>query len=155
IRDRLAQLDALDHRRQAIADSLDERQLLTDDLRARLDAAPTLAALEDIYLPFRPKRRTRATAAREKGLEPLAEVILRQHPAPDPKVEAARFPFPVDEALQGARDIIAERINDDATARERMRRLFWSGGILRSEVRKGKATEGAKYRDYFDWSEPV
>src|SRR5438874_1890399 len=127
IRDRLAQLEALDQRRQTITSSLQERQLLTDALRARLDAAETLAALEDVYLPFRPKRRTRATAARERGLEPLAEIVLRQRPAIDPAAEAVRFVTPegsrladelkvpnVEAALQGTRDLIAERINEDA-----------------------------------------
>jgi uncharacterized protein len=166
IRDRLAQLEALDHRRRAIVASLDERELITDELRARLGGAASMAELEDIYLPFRPKRRTRATVARERGLEPLAQLILRQEPATDPVAEAARFVrtdvesdelrvATADEALQGARDIIAEHINEDSRARERMRRLFWSRGIVRSEVRRDKQALGAKYRDYFDWSEPV
>jgi uncharacterized protein len=167
IRDRLAQLDALDQRRQAIMQSLQERNLLTDALQASLLAAETLAVLEDVYLPFRPKRRTRATIARDRGLEPLAELILRQDPRTDPAAEAARFVTAgrtvaeglevptVDDALQGARDVIAERINDDAGARARIRRLFWARGILRSEVRAGKAAEGVKYKDYFDWSEPI
>jgi uncharacterized protein len=168
IRDRLAQLDALDQRRQAITASLEERKLLTSALQGQLDAAETLAVLEDIYLPFRPKRRTRATIAREKGLEPLAEIILRQNPSVDPAAEAGRFVTvaghnvaeglevpTVEDALQGARDVIAERVNDDAGARARMRRLFWTRGVLRSEVRSGKAAEGAKYKDYFDWSEPI
>ena len=168
IRDRLAQLDALDQRRQAITGSLQERNLLTNALQTKLDAAETMATLEDVYLPFRPKRRTRATLARERGLEPLAETILRQQPNLDPAAEAARYVTPetssvaeelrvptVDAALQGARDLIAERINDDADVRARIRRLFWARGILRSEVRSGKAEVGAKYADYFDWSEPI
>ncbi|HEY3080958.1 MAG TPA: Tex family protein [Chloroflexota bacterium] len=168
VRDRLAQLDALDRRREAITASLDERQLLTDALRARLAAAETLSVLEDVYLPFRPKRRTRATVARDRGLEPLAETILRQDPAVDPAAEAASYVTPaghpvaeelkvptVDAALQGARDVIAERVNDDAGARARIRRLFWTKGVLRSEVRPGKAAEGTKFKDYFDWAEPI
>jgi len=168
IRDRLAQLDALDQRRQAITTSLEERKLLTDELLARLGAAETLAVLEDVYLPFRPKRRTRATIGRDRGLEPLAEIILRQSPGVDPEAEAARFVTPagrnvaeelvvptVEAALQGARDVVAERINDDAGARDRIRRLFWTRGVLRSELRPGKAADGAKYKDYFDWSEPI
>ena len=160
VRDRLARLEALDQRRQAIATSLAERQLLTAELQDRLAAAETLAELEDIYLPFRPKRRTRASVARERGLEPLAELILRQAPATDPAREAARYVRPpdvesVEAALQGARDIIAERISDDAQARARLRALFWSRGELRSRVKSGKASEGAKFKDYFDWSEPV
>ena len=167
IRDRLAQLEALDQRRQAITASLEARNLLTDALATRLGAAETLAALEDVYLPFRPKRRTRATVARDRGLEPLAEIILRQQPSVDPAAEAARFVTPegsvaeellvptVDAALQGARDLIAERVNDDADARARLRRLFWARGILRSEVRSAKKEAGVKYADYFDWSEPI
>src|SRR5919201_5870601 len=96
IRDRLAQLEALDARRQAITSSLEERNLLTDALRAALAAAETLTALEDLYLPFRPRRRTRATVARERGLEPLAEIILRQDPAVDPAAVAARLVTPTE-----------------------------------------------------------
>jgi uncharacterized protein len=168
IRDRLAQLAVLDQRRQAIVASLDERNLLSDALHARLDSAETLAALEDIYLPFRPKRRTRATVARDRGLEPLAEIILRQDPAIDPAVAATRFVSPTDRAidedlrvptieaaLQGARDVIAERVSDDGEARARLRQLFWAKGVLRSSVRAHKESEGVRFKDYFDWSEAI
>jgi protein Tex len=168
VRDRMAQLAELDARREAIVKSLDERKLLTEDLRAKVDAAETMAALEDVYQPFRPKRRTRAMAARERGLEPLAELLLKQDPATDPQREAARFVTPADAtvseelrvadaaaALQGARDIIAERINDDADVRARVRELFLTRGVIRSEVIAGKEQEGAKYKDYFAWSEPL
>jgi uncharacterized protein len=159
IRDRLAQLEALEKRRAAIADSLTERGLLTAELAAALESARTLAVLEDVYLPFRPKRRTRGSTARERGLEPLADLIQAQRSGVEPASEARRFVggevADVEAALQGARDIIAERISDDAAARARMRQLFWARGVLRAEVRRGKAEEGAKYRDYFDWSEPV
>jgi uncharacterized protein len=159
IRDRLAQLQALDARRIAIAGSLTERDLLTPELSARLAAAETLAALEDIYLPYRPKRRTRGSIARERGLEPLADILQRQRREIDPVAEAQRFVTPdvpdVDAALQGARDVIAERVSDDADARARLRQLFWSRGVLQSDVRRGKADAGARFRDYFDWSEPV
>ncbi|HEY3064123.1 MAG TPA: Tex family protein [Chloroflexota bacterium] len=159
IRDRLAQLTALDARRDAIVSSLRERELLTAELAAALDSAQTMVALEDVYQPFRPKRRTRGSVAREHGLEPLADILQRQRPDVDPTVEARPFVTPdvpdVDAALQGARDIIAERISDDASARVRMRQLFWARGVLRAEVRRGKSTDGAKYRDYFDWSEPI
>src|SRR4051794_38740818 len=94
IRDRLAQLQELDERRSAIVKSLEERNLLTDELRGRIDAAETMAALEDVYLPFRPKRRTRAMVARERGLEPLAEFLLKQDPAADPGAEAAKYVTP-------------------------------------------------------------
>ncbi|HEX2185282.1 MAG TPA: Tex-like N-terminal domain-containing protein, partial [Chloroflexota bacterium] len=156
IRDRLAQLDALEQRRQAIVRSLEERGLLNDELRGRIEAAETLAALEDVYLPFRPKRRTRAMMARERGLEPLAELLLRQDPSIDPETEAARFVTPagsevaeerrvesVGAALQGARDIIAERVNDDADARAAVRRLVASKGVIRSEVVAERAAQGA------------
>lgn len=168
IRDRLAQLQALDQRREAIIASLEERNLLTADLQKLLGAAETLAALEDIYQPYRPKRRTRASIARERGLEPLAKLILRQDPSTDPFLEAVRFVTPADAdvaeelrvpdadaALQGARDIIAEQVSDDTQARTRMRRLFWQKGLLRSQVRANKTADGTKYKDYFDWSEPV
>jgi uncharacterized protein len=168
IRDRMAQLMALDQRREAISASLVERGLLTAELEAKLAAAESLATLEDVYQPFRPRRRTRASVARDKGLEPLAELILRQDPRVDPRVEGAKYVTPADAqiaedlrvesveaALQGARDIIAERVSDDPQARGRMRQLFWQRGVLRAQVRKGKAEVGSKFRDYFDWSEPI
>ena len=168
IRDRLAQLEALDQRRQAVRKSLAERGLLTDDLQARIHAAGTLAVLEDVYQPFRPKRRTRAMVAREKGLGPLAELLMRQERGVNPDREAARYvtpsgaPLPeelrvptAEAALQGARDIIAEQVSDDTWTRGRIRQLFRTKGTLRSEVKTGKEAEGTKYRDYFNWAEPV
>jgi uncharacterized protein len=160
IRQGLERLRELDKRRAAILESLEERALLTDDLRAAVAGAETLGALEDVYLPYRPKRRTRATIAREKGLEPLADLLFAQG-AVDPVAEAARFVDPekgvatADEALAGARDILAERISEDASARARMRDLYARKGILRSRVMRGKEEAGAKYRDYFDWQEPA
>jgi uncharacterized protein len=160
IRDRLIQLAELDKRRAAILKSLEEQGALTGELKAAVDAAEGLSALEDIYLPYRPKRRTRATMAREKGLLPLAERILAQDGA-EPSALAVLYIDPdkgvnnAGEALAGARDIIAELVSEDHTARERMRGLFNSKGVLRSKALKGKEDEGAKYRDYFDWEEPV
>ncbi|MCB2229097.1 RNA-binding transcriptional accessory protein [bacterium] len=160
IRDRITQLRELEKRRTAILESLEERELLTDDLRAKIAAAATMAALEDIYLPYRPKRRTRATIAREKGLEPLAEALFAQDGV-DPFQEARAFVDiekgveTVDDALSGARDIIAEWVNENAEARGKLRSLFASQGILYSKVLSGKEQEGAKYADYFDWEEPV
>ncbi|MGC2423115.1 MAG: Tex family protein [Nitrospirota bacterium] len=160
IRDRLVQLAELDKRRAAILKSMEEQGVLTDELKAAVNAAEGLSALEDIYLPYRPKRRTRATMAREKGLLPLAERILAQDGV-EPLALAASYIDPdkgvnnADEALAGARDIIAELVSEDHAARERMRELFKSKGLLRSRVLKGKDEEGAKYRDYFDWEEPV
>ncbi len=159
IRDRLTQLHALDARRRAISESLEERSLLTPELAERLATTATMAALEDIYQPYRPKRRTRGSIAREHGLEPLADILQQQRRDIDPAAEAQRFITPdvpdVDAALQGARDVIAERVSDDGTARARLRQLFWSRGSLRSEVRRGKTEAGARFRDYFDWSEPI
>jgi uncharacterized protein len=160
IREGLERLRELDKRREAMRASLEERGLLGEELRAAIDAAATLGVLEDIYLPYRPKRRTRATSAREKGLEPLADLLLAQG-AIDPAAEAAAF---VDaergvataaEALAGARDILAERFSEDQAARARMRELYARGGVLRSRVAAGKEEEGAKFRDYFEWQEPA
>ena len=161
IRDRMARLAELDKRRATILESLAERQLLTPELKGRVEAAATLTELEDIYLPFRPKRRTRATQARERGLEPLADLLFAQERSLDPLRVAADFVDPerdvptVDDALQGARDILAERFSEDADARREMRELFWERGLLSSHVIRGKQEAGAKFRDYFDFSEPV
>ncbi|PKK82348.1 MAG: RNA-binding transcriptional accessory protein [candidate division Zixibacteria bacterium HGW-Zixibacteria-1] len=158
IRDRIAQLRELDKRREAILKSLEERELLTDELKEKITAAATMAELEDIYLPFRPKRRTRATIAIERGLEPLAELIFAQENI-DPFKEAAAFVDPekqvetVDDALAGARDIIAAWVSEDADARAKMRKLFTEEGMLRSKVILGKEAEGKKYSDYFEWEE--
>ncbi len=160
VRDRLSQLKELDARKEAILKSLEERQLLTDALRAAVVGAPTLAKLEDLYLPYRPKKRTRATIAKEKGLEPLADALWAQG-AQDPAALAAAF---VDaekgvkdaaEALAGARDILAERVSEDAAARAKLREVFFAKGAFHSKVLSGKETEGAKYKDYFDWKEPA
>ncbi len=168
IRDRLEQLEELDKRRGAIVCSLDERKLMTDSLRAKIDAAETMTALEDIYLPFRPKKKTKATIARDLGLEPLAELLWAQDAGTDPK--AAALPFigkeieidakkydvkDVAAALAGARDILAERMSDDATARAKLRELYVNKGVIKSKVISGKEEEGAKFKDYFDWSEPA
>ena len=160
IRDRLEQLGELDARREAILESLTERELLTDELKAQVLAAETMAVLEDIYLPFRPKRRTRATIAREKGLEPLAEMLLAQEPW-DVLVLAGEFVSEekgvanTEDALAGARDIIAEQVNEDQEARATMRELFTNRAGMKSRVVAGKEEEGAKYRDYFEWEEPI
>jgi uncharacterized protein len=160
IRDRLHQLEELDVRKAAVLKSLETNGHLTDELKEQVSAAPTLAVLEDLYLPFRPKRRTKATVAREKGLEPLAREILEQS-GRDPVQLAAAYVDPqkgvesVEAALEGARHIIAEIINEDPRARDRMRALYVRKGIIRSQVATDKETEGAKYRDYFDWNEPA
>jgi uncharacterized protein len=161
VRDRLAQMAELDKRREAILKSLEERGLLTDELKAAVAGAQTMSTLEDIYLPFRPKRRTRATIAREKGLEPLAKTLFAQDASVDPLKEATPFineergVTSVGDALAGARDIIAEWVNEDAETRQMMRDLFAREGLFQSKVAKDKEKEGAKYRDYFEWEEPV
>ena len=161
IRDRIEQLGELDKRRESILSSLKERSLLTDVLQAKIDQAETMSTLEDIYLPFRPKKRTRATIAKEKGLEPLSEILWAQDMSTDPKAAAAAFIDSAKEvadvasALAGARDIIAERINDDASARAKLRELYISQGSIKSKVVSGKEEEGTKFKDYFDWTEPA
>lgn len=160
IRDRLTQLADLDKRRDAIVKALEERGQLTDELKEKLIAAESLTVLEDIYLPYRPKRRTRATIAREKGLESLAKLIFDQD-ARDPATEATAFVNSekgvdsVEDALAGARDIIAEWVNEDQTARTKMRDLYTNSGIFKTKVIPGKEEEGIKYKDYFDWEESV
>jgi len=160
IRDRLAQLRELRSRREAILASLEERGLLTEELRESVLSAGTMAVLEDIYLPYRPKRRTRATIARENGLEPLALDLWHQKDF-DVNLAAAEYINPesgietAEDALGGARDIIAEWVSEDTTARRGMRKLFWSQGTFSSRVVSGKNSKAAKYRDYFEWEEPV
>ncbi|CAN5488911.1 Tex family protein [soil metagenome] len=161
IRDRLEQLGDLDKRRESIISSLEERKLLTEELKVKVDGAETMTALEDIYLPFRPKKRTKATVAKERGLEPLADILWAQDPATKPEDEAQPFISAEKEvpdaaaALAGARDILAERINDDATARAKLRDLYINKGVLKSKVAMDKEVDGAKFKDYFDWSEPA
>lgn len=161
IRDRIEELTALDARRKSILESLGERNLLTDALREGVEKAATLSALEDLYLPYRPKKRTRAIIARERGLEPLAEILRAQHLETDPEEEAGAFVDAAKEvpdvaaALAGARDILAEAMNDDAEARAELRKLYLERGVLKSRVVAGKEEEGAKFRDYFEWEEPV
>ncbi len=168
IRDRLEQLRQLDDRRASITASLKERNLLTPALEAAVAGADTLTRLEDIYAPFRPRKRTRATIAREKGLAPLAELLLAQDPAVDAQAAAAAYAgveYATDagkaviadaaEALAGARDIVAEQVSDDAAVRERLRLLYRAGAVISSKVLAGKEAEGAKFKDYFDWSEPL
>ena len=161
IRDRMLQLAELDTRRCAILKSLEERSLLTPELKKKLDAATTLTVLEDIFAPFRPKRQTRATKAIERGLTPLADWLLENQSA-DPADEAAKFIDPEKEvasasdALAGARDILAERVADDATLRGRVRKIYEEEATVSSKIMYGKEEEAdaQKFRDYFEWSEP-
>lgn len=158
VRDALEAGRELEKRREAILGSLTERGLLTGELDRSVRQAGTLAELEDVYLPYRPKKRTRATMARERGLEPLARAILAG--GMNPEAVAAGFvnsELDVPDAaaaLAGARDIIAEMMSEDRRCREGMRALFAAKGVIASTVRKGKDAEGEKYRDYFDWREP-
>ena len=161
IRERMIGLADLDSRRDAIVKSLVERNLLTDQLKTDIAAADNITRLEDIYLPFRPKRRTRAMIANEQGLEPLADWLFQQQSTTDPQAEAVKFVSvekgvaDVNAALAGARDIIAERVNDDATARAKLRELYWNEAVVKSKVLLDKQEAAAKFKDYFDWSEPV
>ncbi|MEX2466078.1 MAG: Tex family protein, partial [Gemmatimonadota bacterium] len=151
VRDRMSQLAELDKRRDAIVASLSERGLLDDDLRAEVAAAADLTTLEDIYRPHRPKRRTRAMAAREAGLEPLAEELLAQTGARiDVTPHGDR-----DEALAGARDIIAEDVSENPEVRRELRTLFAERAQLSSTVVKKKQADATKFRNYFAWSEPL
>ena len=158
IRDRLAQLAELDKRRNVILKSLQDQGKLTDELKKEIESVDTLAVLEDIYLPFRPKRRTRATIAKEKGLEPLALAIFNEEDI-DPLKEAVLFVDhekgveSIEDALSGARDIMCEWISENSDVRARMRFLFAEKGMFVSKKIEGKETEGQKYRDYFDWQE--
>ena len=160
IRDRIIQLRELDKRRTAILKSLEERELLTDELKEQIEKALTMAELEDIYLPYKPKKRTKATIAKEKGLEPLADFLFEQHDS-DIFVEAEKYisdekdVATAEDALAGARDIIAEWVSEDTFIRSELRNLFAKQGILTSKVIKGKEIEGEKYKDYFDWTEPI
>ena len=158
IQDESKSLKAFTERKTAIEKSISEQGKMTDTLQQKLDDALTLAELEDIYLPYKPKRRTKAQAAREKGLEPLALLILEQKPLKLQETAEAFFKDEVktvEEALQGARDIIAEIINEEESVRAGIRKLFEETGRMESKVLSGKETEAAKFKDYFDFSEKI
>lgn len=162
IRDRHEQLVELDKRRESILSSIEKQQKLTPELALAINQAETLNELEDIYLPYKPKRKTRASIAKEKGLEPLA-VTLFEQATTDVSTLAKTF---IDtekgvtseqEALDGARDIMAEWISENQEARQKIRELFWGEGIIEAAVIKSKAesNEAQKFKDYFDWKEPI
>ena len=161
IRDRVAQLRELDKRRAVILASIEEQGKLTDVLQGQIHAAATMTELEDLYLPYRPKRRTRAMIAKERGLEPLALSLWAQNPQLNVEDEAQKFLNPeqgvesVEEALAGARDIMAEWISEDQQARASMRALYLEQGIFKTAAMRGKDVQGSKYRDYVEWEEPV
>src|SRR5690606_620187 len=160
LEERLRYLRELEERRATILGSIESQGRLTDELRAQIEAADTKARLEDLYLPYKPKRRTKGQIAREAGLEPLALQLLTD-PAADPETAAQSF---VDESkgfgtvaavLDGARAILIERWAEDAELVGELRELMWERGLWRSTVIAGKEEEGAKFADYFDASEPV
>lgn len=158
IRDKAVRLQDLNNRRETILNTIEEQGKLTEELRGQILDASTMTELEDIYLPYKPKRKTRGVMAVEKGLQPLADLIIRQQHM-DIEVEAERFLSEqvesVDDALQGARDIIAEMINESQQARNAIRRLFDQKATVFSKMVKGKEDEGEKYRDYFSFSESL
>ena len=160
--DRLEYLRSLDKRREQIENAIEEQGKMTDELRAQIQQAQTLAALEDIYRPYKPKRRTRATIAKEKGLEPLALQIFSQaKDLPAAEELAQDYVNPdlnvasVEEALAGASDIIAEMISDDAAIRKALRGLMQKAAVLRSVAAKGKEEETSVYQLYYDFSQPL
>lgn len=159
IRDRFQQLRELDKRREAILKALTALDKLSPELEQQINAAVTITEIEDLYLPYKPKRKTRASEARKKGLEPLALTILEQQVNPD--TEATKFINSelgvnnTEEALAGARDIIAEIINEHVETRTAMREYFKQKATFKSTVVKGKEEEGIKYKDYFNWEEPL
>ena len=162
IRDRHEQLAELDSRKSAILKSIDKQELLTPELAKLVAEAETMAELEDIYLAYKPKRKTRASMAREKGLEPLATLLFEQNKI---DLDAAAIPYvnnelgvaDISEALAGARDIIAEWISENHEARKNIRELFWQDGLIQATVIKSKAgsEEAQKFKNYFDWKEPI
>ncbi len=158
IRGQHARLVELDNRRNSVIRSIEEQGFMRDDLRARLNLAQSLTELEDIYLPFRPKKKTRASVAREKGLEPLAFIMLKQAVTDISRVAEEYLKDQVQEvedALRGTRDIVAEWISEDQHARSAIRKLFREEAQISSWVVKGKDGEAIKYRDYYDYSEPL
>ena len=160
LEERLTYLRELEERRKAILDSIREQGKLDAALEATILAADSKARLEDIYLPYKPKRRTKAEIAKEAGLEPLSELLLKE-PQNDPKksakpfVDAEKGVADVAAALEGARAILVERFDENADLIGELREEMWAKARMVSTVRKGKKTEGEKFKDYFDWSEPL
>lgn len=158
IKERYEKLQEIQKRRETILHTIEEQGQLTQELKSRIENTWDANELEDIYLPYKPKRKTRAVKARERGLEPLADLLMKQR---ENDLEAKALAFineevpDVEAALQGARDIIAEHVNEHPTAREIVRSVFERGAIISSRVVKGKEEEAAKYRDYFEFEEPV
>lgn len=161
LEERLLYLRELEERRASILASIDEQGKLTDELRTAIEAADTKQTLEDLYLPYKPKRRTRAQIAREAGLDPLAQALLAD-PTLDPQAEAAKFVdaekgvADVKAALDGARDILSEQFGETAELLGKLRDYLWNQGVVSSKVVEGKESEeGEKFRDYYDYAEPI
>jgi uncharacterized protein len=158
IKEQYEKLCALSERKEVILRSIEEQGKLTPDLKARIESSFNSTEIEDIYLPFKPKRQTKAEIARKKGLEPLAKILMVQNEI-DVFVKAGKFINEEvqneAEALQGARDIIAEWVNENEAARNSIRNIFKREAVISAKIIKGKEEEGAKYRDYFDFSEPL
>lgn len=158
IEEQNSKLTELEKRKQTILGTIEEQGKLTGELRRKITECWSATALEDIYLPYKPKRRTRAEIAREKGLEPLAGILMAQN-IPDPQKAARTFVKDTvpdtEEALKGARDIIAEWVCENERSRNILRNIFRREAVITSKVIAGKETEGEKFRDYFAWSEPL
>ncbi|HKJ42651.1 MAG TPA: Tex family protein [Sunxiuqinia sp.] len=158
IKEEHARLEELIKRKDTVLKTIDEQGQLSDELKSRIENCFDSTELEDIYLPYKPKRKTKATIAREKGLEPLAKILMKQL---ERDVESRAYSFvkgevgSVEEALAGARDIIAEWVNENEKARNMVRRAFDLGAMIKAKVIKGKEEVGEKYRDYFEWEEPL
>ena len=158
IKDQYDKLTELEKRKKTILSSIEEQNKLTPELKKRIEASWDSTELEDIYLPFKPKRQTKAEIARKKGLEPLATLLMMQVTQDIKKATISYIKGEVKDAkdaLQGARDIIAEWVNEDEQARNTVRNFFARTSVISSKVIKGKEEEGSKYRDYFDFSEPL
>jgi protein Tex len=160
VRDRIEQLRELDKRKEAVITSIEKQGKLTPELLSAIAKSETLSEVEDLYLPYKPKRKTRATAAKEKGLEPLAEKIFTQEKfnlleLATSFIDIEKGVASEEEALSGARDIIAEWISENQETRKTVREIFWKQGVAESRVLKGKEEEGQKFKDYFEWKEPI
>ncbi len=158
VKERYEKLQDIIKRKEAIVKSMEEQGVLTRELKEKIDVTFNATELEDIYLPFKPKRKTRAVKAKEKGLEPLAKILMKQYER-DVEAKASHYindeVSDADEALQGARDIIAEWINENSVARDIVRSVFDRGAVITSTLIKGKEEDGIKYKDYFEFSEPL
>ena len=160
IQKRLEQLEELQKRKESVISSIREQDKLTPELEKRIMEAVTLQEIEDLYLPYKPKRRTRAAIAREKGLEPLAAQIMAQNldhleRVAQKYIDESKGVNSAEEAIQGAKDIMAEWISENINGRNRIRKIYHLQGVIRSSVAKGKEEEGKTYQQYFDWNEPI